>query len=282
MVVWLLIAAFLAGEWSPPVLGIGERQVMGQTPPAPPGPEEPKPTEPDPDLEPAPSPEERLSRAIRAHIAEVTGGTTTYAADDATLTIKYDDNIGAFAEPFGANDLKHLDYTGRSTRLRESTCCFAGNTRGSLHLPAVFDGPITVRAKVRFDLVEKAPTFLLRIHSSEEAFLATHLGVQLWQKAAKKKPRIHASPDATYRDTPQRWLDRNAPVEVKIVYDPSEKTVACFLDTRPIQTVKLDTVVPGGKVGFSWQDCKFVVHEIEIVGKLDRTWAAGRLAKFLK
>lgn len=256
---------------------------LRQTPP-PPSPPTPEPEKPEPEK---PSddpweltPDEKLSQVIRNHLKEIVGGKTAY--DDVMLTVTYDDNIEPYSEPFGKNDPKYLDYTGRTTRLRGKTCCFAGNTMGSLHLPAVFEGPITVRARVNFDLVEKNPTFLLRIHSSEDEFLATDLGVHIWQKALKKKPRIRAATEELYRDTPQKWLDRTRALDLKIVYDPEKKTVACFHGFRQVQEIKLDKAVTGGRVGFTWQACKFVVEEIEIYGKLDRAWAAKRLAKQLE
>ncbi len=109
---------------------------------------------------------------------------------------------------------------------------------------------------------------------------ASDFGAQLWIYENKRDAKRRPSAVKEYNKHPTRWVQTKNPVTIRMEYRRDEDSRGILSVTRDgIETCRVATNhYRGGRVGFSWQDVKFVITRISIAGTVDPEWAAAALA----
>lgn len=224
-------------------------------------------------------PEQALTDAIRGRLSELTAGRASY--DGKMLRVHYDDP-GEF-EPdhakIGSFDEEHLEFRPRHVRVKgeDGIFCFAGNSGGGLLLRPHYRGQVRTDARVHYQWVDRGGHFMTLVHASDDAFRGADFGVRPVEKESKKKVRFRPSKVKGYNADASKWMDRTVSHRQVVEVDEAG-TMSIVFDATTGGSRKADDDLPDrGRVGFLWDKVKFVVIELEVVGELDRDWAAERL-----
>ncbi len=268
-------------------------------PQAMPGPgAEPQPLQPPEEIQPGPGPlpgtEETTPAAptgsamdilIQNNLEQLSAAEATYENGEVVLDYTDGDLLKKEARYKLANVIA---FGPTKMGMVESRSFQGGGMGGYLFTTPVFRGNITVECDHNMELMgAQNPMMVMHALSTGKQGYGCSFGAWVGViSSGRFKPESGTTNSIVKNEPVKNWYPLGKDYKWKLVIEcpkgSTEGTVKLFFDGTQCSGMKIkyrEDDPPRGLVGFTWNNCKFMVKNLRIRGTLDPEWAIGTLKK---
>lgn len=159
-----------------------------------------------------------------------------------------------------------------------------GNTQGFVELLPVFRDQVRMEVEFWSQLIlPNEPTFQMLLMSGNKNYYGTHFATNLLiRSAAAGGSREIPSPIERFRRPVKNWLTKYESHKFLFEYnkksDEERGLLRVTFDEEEVAQFQTD-FLRTGRVGFMWNNCKWYITSLSVVGRIDEAWLAEASAK---